>query len=314
MASLSKALKRLTWLYTYVLNAGFTPLGHRLRERAADNNLSLRFSFGKIWVRSGDTEVAIAARHALQLWSDMPRWAGLINRIELTRTGNVRRGELAMPGRYRVPGCDDFVWLPVLPEAEDFLHGYFLHGEPKPGDVVFDCGAFCGEVTIALARKVGSGGRVISFEPDPSNLKWLRRNIAATGLQNITVIERGLWSETTRLRFSSQGGLGSRLLMPDEADEPGMIEVPVVGFAEACRLAGAVPSFVKMDIEGAEVEAIAGAREFIRGHNIRFAIASYHERDGVMTSALLEPLFGELGYEAETGHASHRTTWAWRKR
>ncbi len=311
MATYSSVLKRFTWPYTFALGSGLTALGRRLRERAAELGLSLRFSRGDIWVIAGNTEVAVAPNYAIQLWCDMPRWPDLLKRIELTPQGKVLRGRLEIPGRYRIPGSPDWVWLPTLPEAGDFLIGYLAKAEPAPGDVVFDAGAYCGETAIVLARKVGPTGRVIAFEPDQKNLVWLRRNLAEAGITNVTIIESGLWHETTRLRFAQLGNYGSCLLGPSEPDMPEITVVPVVSFAEACRLAGAVPSFVKMDIEGAEIEVIAGAKDLIRANRIHFAIASYHPRDGGKTCDLLEPMFRELGYHAETGNPAHLTTWAW---
>jgi arsenate reductase-like glutaredoxin family protein len=65
-----------------------------------------------------------------------------------------------------------------------------------------------------------------------------------------------------------------------------------------------------MDIEGAEIEVLEGAKDFLRNKNIHFAIASYHHRNGEQTYKTLEKIFAEIGYQAETGFHRHLTTWA----
>ena len=67
---------------------------------------------------------------------------------------------------------------------------------------------------------------------------------------------------------------------------------------------------MKIDIEGAEIEAVEGARQVIEELKPRFAIASYHVRDGKPTSEILPELFAAVGYHVETGFEQHRTTYA----
>ena len=67
---------------------------------------------------------------------------------------------------------------------------------------------------------------------------------------------------------------------------------------------------IKMDVEGAEQEVIRGSLDFIKEHNIHFAIASYHNKNGAED---LEKMFESIGYEANTGNPAHQTTYA-RKR
>ncbi len=67
-----------------------------------------------------------------------------------------------------------------------------------------------------------------------------------------------------------------------------------------------------MDIEGAEIEAISGVREFLRDKNVHFAIASYHKVNNIPTCQTLEKMFAEIGYQFETGNPQHQTTWAWK--
>lgn len=213
------------------------------------------------------------------------------------------------PLRCAIARTGDQLWIPEVGEVEDVGACYLARWEPAPGAVVWDVGASFGELTIVLSRLVGPGGRVVAFEPDPRNLVWLERNVREAGLTNVTLCTAGLWHETGTLSFASTGGMDSALAHLHEKADAAKIEVPVVGWSEACARFGA-PAFVKMDIEGAELEVVRAALPSLRGSDTRFAIASYHVREGRPTAEALEAMFQSIGYRVETGNPEHKTTWA----
>jgi hypothetical protein len=66
-----------------------------------------------------------------------------------------------------------------------------------------------------------------------------------------------------------------------------------------------------MDIEGAEVAAVEGSAEFLKRHNIHFAIESYHRLGESYTYTLLDALFPKIGYEVRSGdYCGQMFTWA----
>ena len=83
----------------------------------------------------------------------------------------------------------------------------------------------------------------------------------------------------------------------------------LTSLVERCRLSNL--DFVKMDIEGAEIEAIQGAAKLPAHFRPRYAIASYHIVKGQKTAAILPELFSHLGYETCSGNVRHLTTYAW---
>ncbi|MSR70962.1 FkbM family methyltransferase, partial [Candidatus Kaiserbacteria bacterium] len=198
--------------------------------------------------------------------------------------------------------------IPGMTEGDWVLKGYTQKYLPKAGDVVFDCGAYCGVMTYYLSQLVGPTGKVYSFEPDPANYAVLLKNIEKHRLHNVVPVNRGLYSHSATLSFNSTSSANSMLARPNT---PNTTEVLVVSLADAYehfkleRL-----DFVKMDIEGAELEVLQGAKEFLKDKNVHFAIASYHLRDGKQTCEALEKMFAEIGYQAETGFPRHLTTWA----
>ena len=69
-------------------------------------------------------------------------------------------------------------------------------------------------------------------------------------------------------------------------------------------------NFLKMDIEGSELEAIKGAEETLKNNYIHLAIASYHIINGQASFNELERLLTTFNYEAITSFPKHLTTYA----
>jgi hypothetical protein len=83
------------------------------------------------------------------------------------------------------------------------LKGYFYDYKLKKGDVVLDCGAHVGLITMYAAKIVGTKGLVIAFEPDTMNNKKLKDNIKLNNLKNVIIVKKGVWKCDTRLPFES---------------------------------------------------------------------------------------------------------------
>lgn len=198
--------------------------------------------------------------------------------------------------------------IPGMTEGEWPLQGYTEKYMPKAGDIVFDCGAYCGVATYYFSKLVGPLGHVYSFEPDESNHAVLLQNIAKHNLTNVTPIKKGVYGETTTLSFTSTSSANSMLARSENSDT---VAIDVLSLADAYKQFGLTRlDFVKMDIEGAELEVIEGAKDFLKEKNVHFAIASYHNRDTQQTYIKLEKMFSAIGYKVETGFPRHLTTWA----
>jgi FkbM family methyltransferase len=153
---------------------------------------------------------------------------------------------------------------------------YRLEGrvEVHPGDTVLDLGAYKGESTVWLASQAGPSGRVLAFEPNPAARAFLERNAgraSGAGIGQIQILTVAAGSSRRRGNFVSTAEGCSRL------DTGGDIAVDVTTLDDVvseCRLASV--DFIKMDIEGGEVEALKGARQTILRHAPRLAISVYH--------------------------------------
>jgi FkbM family methyltransferase len=152
----------------------------------------------------------------------------------------------------------------------------------KPGDVVLDCGANVGVFTrTALDR----GARlVVAVEPAPGTVECLRRNFEkeiAGG--RVIVVPKGVWDHPDVLELAEGvdgNTTGDSFVFG--RDQKKRVKVPLTTIdILAAELGLQRVDFIKMDIEGAEKEALRGAAETIRRHHPRMAIASEHLPDDV---------------------------------
>lgn len=199
-------------------------------------------------------------------------------------------------------------WLgfsPFVPDViQDFspLKGYERVEQLREGDVVVDAGAYPGDYTLFAADKVGPHGRVFAIEPDPLNRAHLKKQITKSGMNNVTIVPTGLWSETTTLSLDSDG-VASAVSSDGENER-----IPVTTLDALMSTWGLDQvDVLKMDIEGSELQALKGAGEFLK--TCRYVcVASYHMVDGETTAGRVESILRLAGFEVETGYPKHLTT------
>lgn len=158
------------------------------------------------------------------------------------------------------------------------------------GDEVFvDCGAYDGDtLRDFLKRCNGSFTRFIGIEPDPDSYSRLT-DLAGSVPGDIETCPFALGSEPGTVRFEASGTLGSKV---GEAD--GTIAVRRETLDSI--LAGCRPTFIKMDIEGAEIDALYGARRVIEGASAVLAVCLYHRLDDLWNAAIAIDELSKSGY------------------
>ncbi|CAM8662175.1 fkbM_fam, methyltransferase, FkbM family [Paracoccaceae bacterium] len=156
----------------------------------------------------------------------------------------------------------------------------------KPGDLAVDCGANMGVVTERLAA---TGADVVAFEPDPFAFKTLEQKLA--NLPNVTLINAavGVGSGTVRLMRADNFGdnpegasVKSTILDGGRRiDAENAVEVPLIDFPswvdDQVKTRGEV-AFIKMDIEGAELDILEKMDAEQLFQNVRCLVAETHER------------------------------------
>jgi FkbM family methyltransferase len=144
------------------------------------------------------------------------------------------------------------------------------------GQVFVDCGAYTGDTLENYLQSQGDNFRhYLAFEPDPANFERLRKYVAeqpASLRDRITVRPEvvGGPDQPEWVSFDATGTAAAAL-------GKGNCQVPTTTLDKA--LSGIEPTFIKMDIEGAELDALAGAAATIRRCRARLAICAYHCQD-----------------------------------
>jgi FkbM family methyltransferase len=191
------------------------------------------------------------------------------------------------------------------------VQGYLEKHRITKGEVVVDCGAHFGAFTLYAARAVGEKGTVVAFEPDSLNFEKLVSNIELNRLTNVIALKKGVYSKNASLAFESSHDDAAHFLADGGLDSRPGTCLPVVTLdSELGALGIRRVDFIKMDVEGAEIEAVKGAARTLASNDVSLAIASYHEVEGKPTALALEGWFASQGYNALTQFPAHPTTFA----
>ena len=132
----------------------------------------------------------------------------------------------------------------------------------KTGATVLDVGANLGAYTLLLAQWVGASGCVHAFEPAPASREGLIRHLVLNGVaERVTVHPEALSDGQRTARFRSVGMQGDNRLLAPDANEG--IAVTTTSIDAFCTAGALHPSFIKLDVEGAELDVLKGARATI---------------------------------------------------
>jgi FkbM family methyltransferase len=160
----------------------------------------------------------------------------------------------------------------------------------RPGMTVVEVGANIGAHTVALGKMVGTGGRVIAFEPQRTIFQLLCANLALNGLFNVQTLLAGAGREegtliVPSLDYTAENNFGGvPLNLAGEGEQVPIAPLDAIGVSAV--------HFLKIDVEGMERDVLLGAREIIaRDYPIL-----YVENDRKEKSPELLTLLDELGY------------------
>jgi len=264
----------------------------------------------ELLIRRKDRQIRISAEHLIYAQHTAKHFDDMFGLVRPTRVRDKWEADYSGPRLHVLSNGDPFE-LSSFPEEAEALDSYFLEFAPKPGDTAFDVGAYCGVFTKELSKRVGLQGRVIAFEPDPQNFALLERNVKRHALGNVTLVPSAISDKSGKARFNCEGALGSAL--SSSISRPTLSRVSTVEtitLEHACQEYG-LPSFVKIDAEGSEIEILSAAKDLLKRCQIHFALDTNHVRNGELTTARVERLFLETGYRAYSKPVSgYMTTWA----
>ena len=165
----------------------------------------------------------------------------------------------------------------------------------RPELDVLDIGANVGVYTVYFARKIGTGRRVLAIEPMPDTLNLLKRNLSMHNLAGSIIVYEGVAAEKAgRSLITSIPGkeeystLGDHLGLISAGNVP-RVELEVVGETvdDLVERYNLTPGFMKLDIEGAEYLALAGAKTTLK---------KYHP---VIMAELVDKYLARFGHSAK---------------
>lgn len=133
----------------------------------------------------------------------------------------------------------------------------------RPGDVIIDIGANIGYYTLLFAQLVGDTGHVVAFEPDPENFALLYKNINLNQYRNVTLVQKAVATENSFAQlYLCDDNKGMHRLY-DSVCCQSSIEVKTVCLDDYLPQLVKKVDFVKIDIEGAEYNALQGMQKIL---------------------------------------------------
>jgi len=174
--------------------------------------------------------------------------------------------------------------------------------QAEPGNYVIDAGACWGDTALYFAHLAGKDGRVYSFEFIPSNLQILRKNLGLNpGLsERVHVVERAVWGESDLRLYYRDRGPGSNVSFDQNGGSDGSVTTLTI---DDLVVNNGLPQvdFIKMDIEGAELQALRGAARTLKQFRPKLAVCLYHRlSDFVDIPEYVASL--DLGYRLHIRH------------
>lgn len=157
----------------------------------------------------------------------------------------------------------------------------------KEGDVVIDCGACIGLATLFFAQKVGKNGTVVAIEPEKTNFNFLIKTVDNNKdkFPNILPLNCAIYKKDSNLTlFLSKLNIGSHTIYSNNKIEKKLTtnleEIKAMKIDTIVKnLKLKKVDIIKIDIEGAEIDALLGAESTISFLKPKLIIAIYHNKD-----------------------------------
>jgi len=194
-----------------------------------------------------------------------------------------------------------------------------LLSQIEPGDTFIDVGAYIGTYSIPIAKMHNGTVRVIAFEPAPHCAEVFRKHLKYNHVQDNVCVEERACSDSSGTAYfdlnqsvldypPASEGLMRLDKTEDRADDDRLIEIQAVTIDHYTEANALKPDYIKIDVEGAELQVLEGARNVLREYRpVVFCELHKFNWDSFHTSeSKLRDYLAEVGYEmkdAITGKA-----------
>jgi FkbM family methyltransferase len=155
-------------------------------------------------------------------------------------------------------------------DYESYKTGAFLNNF-SAGNIFFDIGSHIGYYS-SIAAVINSGkGSIFAFEPRPMNIKFFRKHMEINNFHNVTLIEAAAGESDGYVRFDERHGSATGFVSPD-----GSIQIRQVSVDRMVKDGSLpVPDFIKIDVEGGEIEVLKGLKHVISSARPKILVATH---------------------------------------
>lgn len=166
----------------------------------------------------------------------------------------IRKGYLK---NYRIRLSENSLWSPLIGGWEPAMQKIMVN-TVQPGQTVYDLGANNGLHGLLLAGLVGDTGMVINFEALPDNIKEINENFALNNITNYKNVPAAVTDQSGTVQFEIAGHAKQGSVSGNGQSGAQTLSVASISLDDYIEQGNAMPSFIKMDIEGAEGAALQG--------------------------------------------------------
>ncbi len=170
--------------------------------------------------------------------------------------------------RLSIPDGPSFLWQ----YYEVFFKEIYKFESQTNTPIIFDCGANIGTASIYF-KSIFPDAVIHAFEPDPKIFGILEQNIRDNGYADIQLYQKAVWKNNDFIEFGSEGSDSGSILTKTE----NVIKIKTIRLKDHIQNVGTV-DFLKMDIEGAEVEVIKDCEDVL--HKCNNIFIEFHSFDG----------------------------------
>lgn len=215
------------------------------------------------------------------LWEYLPVCHGVPSKDVIDTldylAGDDKQTRLEIYNQVRFRGCPDYAIQPDPSDVKDIYFPEFIRH--LDNEHFADCGAAGGDTVAAFLTRWHSYSQITAFEPDPKNLSILR-NLTWSN-PHILRFEAAVSDHFHTARFQASGDYSSHL------DPAGEIKVSCWHLDDLYAASDIFPTYIKLDIEGSELEALWGARRLLKKHKPVLAVCAYHTSEHLWEIPLL---------------------------
>jgi len=172
---------------------------------------------------------------------------------------------------------------------------------PKQGESFLDIGSYMGYGAIRLSKELGQQTQILCVEADPDTHDLLEHNIRSNSLLNVRIIPKAIWNKENVTLELQKTSRQANSLITGIVDSTSTVPIQTTSVDAILKEVGCI-DIISMTVNGAEVEAIEGAKKTLQQcEHIRLSIAGWYKRDGKRICDIISPVLQEMGLEVVVG-------------